>query len=194
MKKEDLFKIFSSIPTLRTDRLSLRAMHPIDAEDMFDYARRPEVTEFLSWTEHPNMGYTKDYLHYVNNRYALGSFYDWAIIELESRRMIGTCGFTKIDTANNSAEIGYVLNPDFHRRGLGSEAVKRILKFGFEELGLNRIEARFIQGNEASLALMRSVGMTFEGYMRDLLFLKGQYRTIGVSSILKAEYEVIYKP
>ena len=70
--------------------------------------------------------------------------------------------------------------------------MRRILKFGFEELNLNRIEARFMQGNEASLALMRSVGMTFEGYMRDLLFVKGRYRTVGVSSILRSEYEKIY--
>ena len=192
MKKETVFKIFSNIPTLYTERLSLRAMHPIDAEDMFDYAKRPEVTKYLLWREHEDIYFTRDYLSYIGRRYALGDFYDWAIIDRESRKMIGTCGFTKIDTANNSAEIGYVLNPDFHRRGFGSEAVKRILKFGFEELKLNRIEARFMQGNEASLALMRSVGMTFEGYMRDLVFVKGSYRTVGVCSILRSEYEKIY--
>lgn len=189
MKKEKLFKVFLNIPTLYTERLSLRAMHPIDAEDMFDYARRSEVTEYLLWSEHKSLGFTKDYLVYIQSRYKLGDFYDWAIIDRESRRMIGTCGFTKIDPSNNSAEIGYVLNPDFHRRGLGSEAVSRIIEFGFEELSLNRIEARFMQGNEASFALMKKVGMTFEGYMRDLVFVKGNYRTVGVSSILRSEYE-----
>ena len=188
MKKETVFKIFSNIPTLYTERLSLRAMHPIDAEDMFDYAKRPEVTKYLLWREHESISFTRDYLIYVGRRYALGDFYDWAIIDRESRKMIGTCGFTKIDTANNSAEIGYVLNPDFHRRGFGSEAVKRILKFGFEELKLNRIEARFMQGNEASLALMRSVGMTFEGYQRDAMYILEEYKTIGVCSILFPEY------
>lgn len=192
MKKETVFKIFSNMPTLHTERLSLRPMHPIDAEDMFDYARRPELTKYLLWREHEDIYFTRDYLNYINRRYALGDFYDWAIIEHESRKMIGTCGFTNIYPSNNSAEIGYVLNPDFHRRGFGSEAVKRVLKFGFEELSLNRIEARFMQGNEASLALMRSVGMTFEGYMRDLIFVKGSYRTVGVSSILRSEYEEIY--
>lgn len=192
MKREKIFKVFSNMPTLHTERLSLRAMHPIDAEDMFDYAKRSEVTEYLLWYEHEDIHFTRDYLNYIGHRYALGDFYDWAVIERESRKMIGTCGFTKIDTANNSAEIGYVLNPDFHRRGFGSEAVKRILAFGFDELGLNRIEARFMQGNEASLALMKSVGMTFEGYMRDLIFVKGKYRTIGISSILRSEYEKIY--
>ena len=192
MKKETVFEIFSNMPILHTKRLSLRMMHPIDAEDMFDYARRPEVTKYLLWREHEDIGYTRDYLNYINCRYSFGNFYDWAVIELESRRMIGTCGFTKIDTVNNSAEIGYVLNPDFHRKGFGREAVERVLKFGFEELCVNRIEARFMKGNEASLALMKSVGMTFEGYFRDLMFVKGEYKTIGVSSILKEEYEKIH--
>ena len=192
MKKEQVFKVFSNMPTLHTERLSLRPMHIIDAEDMYDYAKRPEVTQYLLWSEHSDIYFTRDYLRYVGRRYALGDFYDWAVIDRESHRMIGTCGFTKIDPTNNSAEIGYVLNPDFHRRGFGSEAVKRVLKFGFEELSLNRIEARFMQGNDASLALMRSVGMTFEGYMRDLIFVKGSYRTVGVSSILRSEYEKIY--
>ena len=192
MKKETLFEIFSNMPTLEADRLYLRPLHTMDAEDMFDYARRPEVTEYLLWSEHENIEFTRDYLHYIGRRYALGDFYDWAIVERESKRMIGTCGFTKIDAKNDVAEIGYVLNPDFHRRGYGSEAVRRILKFGFEELNLNRIEARFMQGNEASLALMMSVGMTFEGYMRDLLLVKKSYRTIGFSSILRSEYEKIY--
>ena len=192
MKKEKIFKVFSNMPTLYTERLSLRAMHPIDAEDMFDYAKRPEVTKYLLWSEHEDIYMTRDYLHYIGRRYALGDFYDWAIIDRESRKMIGTCGFTKIDAANNSAEIGYVLNPDFHRRGFGSEAVKRILQFGFEELSLNRIEARFMQGNAASRALAESVGMTFEGYMRDLVFVKGSYRTVGICSILLSEYEKIY--
>lgn len=189
MKKEKIFKVFTNIPTLYTERLSLRAMHPIDAEDMYDYASRPEVTKYLLWKEHKSVGYTKDYLFYIGTRYALGDFYDWAIIDRESRRMIGTCGFTRIDAANDCAEIGYVLNPDFHGKGYATEAVKKIIDFGFSELSFNRIEARFMKGNEASLRLMQRVGMTFEGYMRDLIFVKGSYRTVGISSILRSEYD-----
>lgn len=189
MKRESVYKIFSNIPTLRTERLSLRAMHPIDAEDMYDYARRADVTEYLTWSPHASIGYTKDYLRYIQNRYPLGDFYDWAVIHKESRRMIGTCGFTAIDIANNSAEIGYVINPDFHGRGLATEAVERVMEFGFNELGLNRIQARFMKGNEKSQRLMERVGMTFEGYSRQAVFIKGEYRTVGICSILRSEWK-----
>ena len=189
MKKEKVYKIFSNIPTLHTERLSLRAMHPIDAEDMYDYAKREDVTKYLTWNPHTSVAYTKDYLRYVHNRYTFGDFYDWAVIDRESRRMIGTCGFTSIDTANNSAEIGYVINPEFHGKGLGSEAVRRIIEFGFSELSLNRIHARFMQENTRSKLLMERVGMTFEGYARSAVYVKGAYRTVGVCSILREEWE-----
>ncbi len=189
MKKERIYKIFSHMPTLYTPRLSLRPMHPIDAEDMYDYAHREDVTKYLLWAPHASVSYTKDYLKYIQNRYALGDFYDWAIIDRESRRMIGTCGFTKIDAANNFAEIGYVLNPDFHGRGYATEAAKRVMEFGFAELALHRIEARFMQGNEASLRVMERLGMSFEGYHRDSVFAKGEYKTIGYCAITKEEFE-----
>ena len=188
MRKEAIYKIFSSMPTLRAKRITLRPMHSIDAEDMYDYAKREDVTRYLTWNPHKSVGYTKEYLRYVHSRYALGDFYDWAIIDLESRRMIGTCGFTSIDTANNSAEIGYVLNPEFHGRGLGSEAVARILDFGFGELELHRIEARFMQENIRSRRLMERVGMTFEGFRREAVLVKGEYRTVGICSILCKEW------
>lgn len=188
MKKEAVYTIFSNIPTLKAPRLTLRAMHPIDAEDMFDYARREEVTKYLLWRCHESVSYTRDYLRYIQNRYTLGDFYDWAIIDRESRRMIGTCGFTRIDTANDSAEIGYVLNPDFSGRGYATEAASAVMEFGFETLGLNRIEARFMQGNEASRRVMEKLGMNFEGYHRDAVYVKGAYRTVGICAILRDEY------
>jgi len=188
MKKDTVYKIFSRMPTLKTERLSLRPMHVIDTEDMFDYARRAEVTKYLLWSPHPSVSYTKDYLKYIQSRYALGDFYDWAVIDRESRRMIGTCGFTKIDTVNNSAEIGYVLNPDFWGRGIAAEAAMRVLEFGFCELSLQRIEARFMQGNEASLGVMKRLGMTFEGYHKDAVYAKGEYRTVGYCAITRDEF------
>ena len=184
MKKEMVYDVFSNMPTLHTERLSLRPMHPIDAEDMFDYANREDVTRYLLWNPHPNISYTKDYLRYIQGRYALGDFYDWAIIDKESRRMIGTCGFTRINTDNNSGEIGYVLHPDFWGKGYACEAARCVIDFGFERLGLHRIEARFMKGNEQSLRVMEKLGMRFEGYHADEIFAKGCYKTVGICAIL----------
>ena len=70
-----------------------------------------------------------------------------------------------------------------------TEAARAVIKFGFETLGLHRMEASFMKGNEASLRVMEKLGMTFEGYLRDCMFVKGEYKTIGKCSVLREEYD-----
>ena len=188
MKKDILYKLFSHIPTLETDRLILRGMRVSDAEDMFEYARRPSVTQYLTWNPHTDPAETREYLTYVGQRYRTGDFYDWAVVDRESGHMIGTCGFTSFNCPHDTAEIGYVLNPTYQGKGLATEAVRRLLDFGFDELGLHRIEAHFMEGNDASRRLMERVGMTFEGFSRESMKIKGKYRTIGTCAVLHGEY------
>lgn len=188
MKKDLIYRLFSHIPTLETDRLTLRGMRVADAADMYAYARRPSVTEYLTWDPHESIEVTREYLTYIGQRYRTGDFYDWSVVHREDGHMIGTCGFTSFNCPADSAEIGYVLNPAYQGQGLATEAVRCVLTFGFEELGLHRIEARFMEGNQASLRLMERVGMTFEGYARESMRVKGKFRTIGTCAILRHEY------
>ena len=188
MKKELICRIFSHMPELETERLLLRRMRLVDAEDMYEYARQTEVTRYLLWSPHPDIAHTQDYLRYIASRYATGSFYDWAMVLKKNGKMIGTCGFTAFDCPNDSAEIGYVLNPAYRGLGLIPEAVEAVLDFGFDRLLLHRVEARFIEGNAASLRVMEKVGMRFEGYQRESMLIKGRYRTIGCCSLLSSEY------
>lgn len=191
MKKELICRIFSNMPELQTERLVLRRMRLGDAEDMYDYAHRADVTKFLRWSPHPDIYYTQDYLRYLATRYAAGSFYDWAVIYKANHRMIGTCGFTSFSCPDDAAEIGYVLHPDYWGQGLAVEAARAVLAFGFDHLLLHRVEARFMQENTASLRVMQKLGMTFEGYHRESMLIKGSYRTIGYCSLLSSEFERI---
>ena len=188
MKKEQIYNIFSRIPTLETERLLLRAMKISDAEDMYSYARRTDVTEYLLWSPHQSFFYTKDYLQYIESRYSVGDFYDWAVVEKSSNRMIGTCGFTSIDLSNGCGEIGYVLNPIFHGKGYATEAAEKVLDFGFNTLELHRIEVRFMEKNLASRRVAEKLGMVFEGWKREAIFSKGKHQTVGVCAILCSEY------
>ena len=192
MKRETVYKLFSNIPELRTKRLILRKLLVRDADDMYEYAKRSDVTKYLTWNPHPNRSYTKEYLEYVATRYASGEFYDWAVIEIKSGKMIGTCGFTRFDFASNSAEVGYVLNPECWGHEYAPEALREVIRFGFTTLGLNRIEAKHIEGNVASRRVMEKVGMTYEGTLRRSLYLRGEYRNVCICSILKSEFEQRY--
>ena len=188
MKREEIYRIFSNIPTLQTERLTLRRLMVSDALDMFEYSKDPEVTRYLTWDAHPDVMYTREYLQYLGTHYNVGDFFDWGVILTSEDKMIGTCGFTRFDYNNNSGEIGYVINPSYRGQEIADEAVRAVMQFGFETLKLNRIEAKFIEGNSASLRVMKKTGMQLEGYHRSAMLIKGEYRTIGVCSILRDEY------
>lgn len=188
MKKENLLHIFSRMPELETPRLRLRPMRVCDTEDMYEYAKNPEVTRYLLWRPHPNPQYTKSYLEYLAGRYRIGAHYEWALISKETGHMIGTCGFAHIDCPNNRGELGYVLNPAYRGQGLVVEAAQRVMRFGFSVLGLHRIEARYMMENNASRRVMDKLGMRFEGIQRSGMLVRGLYRDIGVCAILANEF------
>ena len=175
MKKDKITETFMHMPKLTTERLLLRKMLPTDAADMYEYASLSEVTRYLLWDPHPDIEYTKRYLTYLQGRYKAGEFYDFSVICREENKMIGTCGFVRFDTANESAEVGYVFNPSYHGMGYATEALRAVMDFGFSQLGLHRIEARFMKDNHKSRGVMEKCGMQFEGIHRHMLFIKGRY-------------------
>ncbi len=193
MKKEKIYRVFSHLPELTTPRLTLRKMMVADTSDMYEYASRPDVTKYLTWNPHPDRSYTREYLEYLGNRYAAGMFYDWAVIYEPDCKMVGTCGFTSFNCSSDSAEVGYVLNPEYWGRGIATEALMRVLAFGFEDLGLHRIEARFIEGNDQSRRVMEKVGMTYEGMLREAMLVKGAYVNVGICAMLFSEWKKLNK-
>lgn len=168
----------------------MRRLRVSDYLDMYEYSCLEQVTEYLLWYPHKNEEYTYRYLEHVQSEYRSGDFYDWAVVYKEHNKMIGTCGFTSFDTQNNSAEIGYVLNPLYWGIGLAAEAVTAVLEYGFSDLRLNRIEARYIVENHRSRRVMEKCGMTFEGIFRGAIYNKHEYKDIGICSILNREYKI----
>lgn len=188
MTKGNIIKIFSKIPTLKTERLMLRRLLPSDFMDMYEYSCLPDVTKYLLWHPHADSNQTYRYLENVQSYYKRGEFYDWAIVFKENNKMIGTCGYTSIDVDNFRVEIGYVLNPEYWGKGIAAEAILAAEEFAFFRLGANRVEARFIEGNDRSLKVMLKCQMKFEGYLRQYMKIKGEYKNIGICSVTRDSF------
>jgi ribosomal-protein-alanine N-acetyltransferase len=185
---EDMLSLFIRMPTLETPRLLLRKIVVSDYQDMYDYSRRPETSRYLLWSPHSSPRFTKKYVSYLQGQYRNGNFYDFAVIEKASGKMIGTCGFTDFDLDINSAELGYILHPDYWGKGFGKEAVLRVMSYGFAELRLHRMTAKIMAGNIASKRLAQSCGMRHEATHIDGMRIKGNYETIDVYAILAREF------
>lgn len=92
--------------------------------------------------------------------------------EKTSNKCIGTVGFVSWDIKNARAELGNALSRACWNRGYMTEAVKAVIGFGFEKMGLVRIEARCNPDNIGSSRVMEKEGMTFEGILRKQLLSK----------------------
>ena len=194
MNHDEIRRIFREPPIIETERLVLRKMLKRDHLDMYEYSCRKDVTDNLLWDTHPSEAYTLKYLSYIQTRYRAGDFFDWAIIFKNNDKMIGTCGFTRFNFNANSAEVGYVLNPNYWGNGIATEAVRAVTRFGFAELNLHRIEARYMVGNQRSRRVMEKIGMSFEGVGRDSMFVKGKYVSVGTCAIIRGDYIRMYGP
>lgn len=186
--------MFLNMPELHTKRLLMRKMLPVDCNDMFEYASREEVTRYLLWSPHPTVLTTKLYLNSIQREYSKGRHREWALICRENNKMIGTCGYTRIDEENRTAELGYVLNPEYWGYGYACEAANKLISIAFDYLEMERVEIHFMSENVNSMKVGEKCGMKFEGILRHSMFVKGIYRDIGICSILRDEYYKTHTP
>ncbi|MBR2616551.1 MAG: GNAT family N-acetyltransferase [Clostridia bacterium] len=183
-------KSFRTIPTLETERLILRKILPEDEEDMYEYSRDPETSKYLLWEPHTSRAFTRAHIAYLQKAYRDAAFFDWALVEKESGKMIGTCGFTEIYESKRCAEVGYVLSPLYHRRGLAPEALGRVLQYGFEILGLKSVCARFMEDNEASQKVLKRMGFWEDTRKKESFYKRGKKQRILTYSITSEEYMI----
>jgi RimJ/RimL family protein N-acetyltransferase len=92
------------------------------------------------------------------------------------------------ERSHKRAEIGFTLRRDRWGAGLATEASRLLLAFGFDQLGMHRIEATSHPDNVASIRVLEKIGMSLEGRIRDHLFVRGGWRDSLVFSILEPEW------
>lgn len=186
LKHEDIFK---DLPTLETERLILRKMTPDDAEDVFAYASELDVAKFVPWEVHRSLEDSRRFVDYVLKLYEAGKPAPWAIEWKENGKMIGTIDYVAWYPGHFRAEIGFILSKAYWGKGIAPEAARKVMEFGFERMGLNRIEAECMAENVQSQRALQKLGMRLEGISRQKYFIKGKFRDMALYSILKQEFE-----
>ncbi len=184
---------FRNIPVLETRRLTLRKILPQDEDDMYAYSRDPETSKYLLWEPHSSRSYTRAHIRYLQDAYNRASFFDWALIEKESGKMIGTCGFTEIYEREKRAEVGYVIAPAFHRQGFAPEALAKVMEYGFLTLGLTKLSGRFMEDNEASRKILERFGFQDDTTKKESIYKRGTKQRILTYSLTKEQYLTIKK-
>ena len=178
---------FKPFPELTTQRLCLRQFQREDAEFLLKLRTNDRVMKYLGRAKMSSVKEAEDFIQKVRKDALENHSVEWAI-SMEGK-LIGKLGFWRIMSQHRRAELGYNLMPDYFRKGLMSEAVSAVLKYGFEEIGLHSVEANLDPANTKSSNLLKRNGFTREGYFKESYFFDGAFTDTASYSLLKADWE-----
>ncbi len=173
---------------LETPRLKLRILTPEVYDFVFNHYSDQEIMNFFGLENVQLMQEEK-------RKYNLGiatfnrTFVNFQLINKKTEFIIGACGFHTYYIEHGRAEIGYHLFSERDKnKGLMTEALQKIIHYGFEVMKLNRIEAFVSPHNEASIKLLKKFNFVEEGLLRKHYFKNNILEDSLVCSLLRSEY------
>ena len=175
---------FESVPELHSERLLLRPLGPPDAEGVFRIFSDPEVTRLTDADTMTHAQEASVLIEFLQQRFESGTGVRWGIVTKDDGELIGTIGFNQIVAWSHRASLGYDVRRSSWRHGFATEAVKTVVAFGQTALGLHRVEAMVMIGNEASARVLQRCGFEEEGLLRGYGFWKGRHHDLIVFSVL----------
>lgn len=171
-----------------THRLILKSITPALIHELYNTKTKDEIIHFFGFDEE---GYDR-----LKNMHEKGmetdrlSMYFFLLIDKTNNLPIGECGFHTWNVIHKRAEIFYSMRKDaYKQKGFMTEALQAVLDFGFNELGLHRIQALVADYNTPSIKLLLHYGFTKEGTMREDYVEKGIHEDSDCYSLLKREWE-----
>lgn len=179
--------LISSDIKIDTKRLLLRKPTSDDLDDIFEYASDEGVAFFTRFNAHKSLEETKMFLISVNQKHNIKTDLILVLELKDEKKVIGSIAFKEISQDDERAEIGFVLNKNYWGKGLMSEALSKIIEFGFKKMKFNRLEALCNIENIRSIRLLTTF-MQKEGVLRERTKKKGFFETSNIFAILRKDY------
>lgn len=179
-------------PTLSTERLLLREITEDDVVDLFKLQSNVQVMKHIALplkTVEDAAAKIKFYQELLSKQEAI----NWAITLKPDTKLTGIILLKAIDCKNHRAEVGYMLHPDFWRKGIVQEALTCILDFAFNKLHFHSLEAVIDPYNIASEKILEKNGFVKEGHFKENYLLGDTFLDSGVYSLLKSDYKRLGK-
>lgn len=173
-------------PVLDTPRMELKAIGHEHHADLFRLLTDPRVTAFFPVLAFQQASDTAKIVDRFAQLWQEQSGVRWGMFLTGSTELIGMAGFNSFSKGHKGA-IVYLLLPEYQGRGLAMEAIREVLRYGFSELELRRIEAEVLPGNKPSERVLDKLGFRHEGLLRQWLAWNGGFHDINMYSLLKEE-------
>jgi ribosomal-protein-alanine N-acetyltransferase len=178
---------FTPFPELKTNRLLLRRLEGSDAREMFFLRSNENVLRYLGREPAKTITEAEEFIGQINKNVDGNESILWGIALLDNPAVIiGTICLWNFQKEHYRSEIGYILHPDFWRKGIMKEAINCVVDYGFNILGLHSIEALLSTGNIASSAVLESTGFVKEGHLKENFYFRGEFGDTFIYTKLKS--------
>lgn len=181
--------ILKAMPIFETERFLLREIRVSDTDDYYANLSDEETMRYFGMaplTEREKaveMIESRDLARQENRAVR------WAIARKEDDRLIGTIGYHHWDVGAFRAEVGYEINRAYWNQGIATEALRAVLRCGYGEMGLNRIEALASPENPGSLRVLEKAGFRKEGVLQEYMHYNDRFHDAVMMALLKRDYQ-----
>ena len=177
---------FAPFPEIRTERLYLRRLNEQDLPEILVLRSDKDVMKYIDKERAKDLKDAEKFLKMINESLDTGNGILWGI-ELKDKpgSIIGNICYWRLLKEHYRAEVGYVLLPEFWKKGIMKEALSEVIIFGHNTMNLHSIEARINPRNKASASLLISTGFKKEAYFKEDYFFNGEFGDTEVYSRLK---------
>lgn len=176
--------------TIETERLILRRFEYSDDEAVFrNWAADEKVQTMYSEPVYRDIRAVRGLLDKYIGGYEKNDYYRWAAALKDTNECIGQIAYFLVDSRNNFAEIEYCIGRKFQCRGYATEAARAVTAYGFDKIGLHKVQICTKTINAPSKRVIEKCGFTYEGTLRDYFCMDGKYAGRLYFSMLRSEYE-----
>jgi len=176
---------FHPFPEIKTERLLLRRLKKEDAEEIFKLRSDENVMRYIGKDLATSLSEAREFITNVNESWMANNGITWAIaLQEKPGTLIGTLGHWRLIKEHFRAEIGYMLQPQYWKKGIMKEALLKVIDYGFAEMKLHSIEAHINPENVASAAILEATGFVREAYFKEDFFYKGVFSDTAIYSRL----------
>lgn len=180
---------FHPFKNLESDRLLLRRVTTDDADGIFTLRSNAETMKFIPRPLAKTKEDAIDHVNMINEKIDNNTGINWTITLKNDPNFIGLIGLYRIEPENYRAEIGYMLLPEHHGKGIITEAVNLVNAYGFDELKLHSIEAIIDPENAASEALLKKCGFVKEAHILENEFFEDKFWDTVIYSLLERNFK-----
>lgn len=180
---------FSFLPfkNLESERLLLRQITTEDINEIFALRSNPETMKYIPRPLVTTMEQAMEHIKMIQDKIETNEGINWAITLKSDPKMIGIIGHYRIRWEHFRSEIGYMLLPEYHGKGIITEAIQLMIDFGFNEMNMHSLEAIIDPKNTASARVLEKNNFLKEAHLIENEYYDGKFLDTVIYSLLKTQ-------